>query len=121
MGDQDIHRRVVPRAAPGASVAVPDPLPLQRALNQCEPLQRLQQRLAQSGARMEAVRPLLPAALLRHVRSGPSDDEGWTMLAGNPAVAAKLRQLQPRLEAALKQKGFQRTGIRIRVQSPTNP
>ena len=31
------------------------------------------------------------------------------------------RQLQPRLEAALKQKGFQRTGIRIRVQSPTNP
>ena len=53
--------------------------------------------------------------------SGPSDDEGWTMLAGNPAVAAKLRQLQPRLEAALKQKGFQRTGIRIRVQSPTNP
>ena len=70
---------------------------------------------------LKAVRPLLPAALLRHVRSGPSDDEGWTMLAGNPAVAAKLRQLQPRLEAALKQKGFQRTGIRIRVQSPTNP
>jgi hypothetical protein len=120
MGDQDIHRRFVPRPAPGASVSVPDPLPLQRALNQCEPLLRLQQRLAQSRARMDAVRPLLPAALARHVQSGPADDEGWTLLAGNPAVAAKLRQLQPRLEAALKQKGFERSGIRIRVQSASS-
>ena len=70
---------------------------------------------------MEAVRPLLPAALLRHVRSGPSDDEGWTMLAGNPAVAAKLRQPQSWLESGAETEGFPAYRIRDPVQSPTNP
>lgn len=68
---------------------------------------------------MDIVRPLLPRMLAPHVRPGPPDDEGWTLLAGNPAVAAKLRQLQPRLEAALKQHGLIRNQIRIKVQSPS--
>ena len=37
------------------------------------------------------VRPLLPAALARHVRPGPVDAEGWSLLAANAGVAAKLR------------------------------
>lgn len=99
------------------AVAVPDALPLGEALDRCEPMLRLQQRLAQASARMDAVRPLLPRMLSVHVRPGPADDDGWTLLAANPAVAAKLRQLQPRLEAALQQRGFQVSRIRIRVQS----
>jgi hypothetical protein len=92
-------------------------VPLGQALDRCEPLVRLQQRLAQAGARMDAVRPLLPRALAAHVRAGPGDESGWTLLAANPAVAAKLRQLLPRLEAALGQRGFTDCRIRIRVQA----
>jgi hypothetical protein len=118
MGDQDIHRRVIPRLKPAAVTAVPDAVPLGQALDRCEPLVRLQQRLAEANAHMDAVRPFLPPALSKHVRSGPTDAEGWTLLAGNPAVAAKLRQLLPRLEAALRQKGCAARQIKIRVRAP---
>ncbi len=78
---------------------------------------RLQQRLAQAQARMEAVRPLLPQGLRAFVQSGPTDEEGWTILASGPAVAAKLRQLLPRLEDRLKLLEFRPYAIRIHVQA----
>lgn len=98
---------------------MPDAVPLGQVLDRCEPLLRLQQRLAAANAHMDAVRPLLPPALSRHVRSGPTDQDSWTLLVTNPAVAAKLRQLLPRLEAALKQKGCTARTIKIRVQAPS--
>jgi hypothetical protein len=118
MGDQDIHRRFIPLAKPAAAAAVPDAVPLGQVLDRCEPLLRLQQRLAAANAHMNAVRPLLPPALARHVRSGPTDQDSWTLLVANPAVAAKLRQLLPRLEAALRQQGSPVRAIKIRVQAP---
>jgi len=60
----------------------------------------------------------LPAALAPHVRAGPVDDDGWSLLAANASVAAKLRQLQPRLEEVLSRRGWQVSAIRIKVQSP---
>jgi hypothetical protein len=116
MGDQNIHRRFIPLLKPAAT-AVPDAVPLGQVLDRCEPLLRLQQRLAAANAHMDAVRPFLPPVLSKHVRSGPTDAEGWTLLAANPAVAAKLRQLLPRLEAALRQQGCATSRIRIRVQA----
>ena len=62
----------------------------------------------------------LPAALVPHVSAGPVDELGWTLLARNASVAAKLRQLQPRLEAELRQRGWQVTAIRVHVQSSGN-
>ncbi len=98
--------------------AVPDAVPMAHALARCEPLTRLNQRLAQARAHMDAVRPLLPAYLQPQVRSGPVDDDGWTLLATNAGVAAKLRQLLPRLQAALPPtRAGEPTPIRIRVQS----
>jgi hypothetical protein len=91
---------------------------MHQALARCEPLQRLQQRLAESSARMEAIRTLLPIGLQRAVLAGPVDDEGWTLLAANAGVAAKLRQLLPRLEQCLQNRGWpQNPKIKIRVQS----
>lgn len=91
---------------------------MHQALARCEPLQRLQQRLAESAARMDAVRPLLPAGLRSAIVAGPVDDEGWTLLAANTAVAAKLRQLLPRLEQCLESRGWpQNPKIKIRVRS----
>ncbi|MEW6098154.1 MAG: DciA family protein [Pseudomonadota bacterium] len=95
-----------------------DPVvPIGEALGRHGGLARLQQLVRESNERFEAIRPLLPAPLARHVKPGPIDEEGWSLLAPNGAVAAKLRQLQPRMEALLKHRGWQVTAIRIKVQS----
>jgi len=92
-------------------------LAIHDALAQSEPLARLAQRLAGSQQRFAAILPCLPASLASQVRPGPLDDEGWSLLAANAAVAAKLRHLQPRLEEVLRQRGWQGNPIRIKVQS----
>ena len=46
---------------------------------------------------------------------GPLDDESWTLLAANGAVAAKLRQLQPRIEQTLCSAGWPARALRIRI------
>ena len=90
---------------------------LAQALQRSEPLARLGQLLRDSNARFDAIRPCLPAALTPHVKPGPVDELGWSLLAANASVAAKLRQLQPRIEATLKERGWQISAIRIKVQS----
>jgi hypothetical protein len=87
------------------------------ALDQSQPLTSLLQRLEQSRARFAAIRGHLPDGLRDNVRPGPLDDTGWSLLVQSGAVAAKLRQLLPTLEAALLAQGWQATPIRIRVQS----
>lgn len=95
----------------------PDALRLREALARSAPLAALQLRLRESGARFDLIRPHLPPALAAHVRAGPLDAEAWTLLAANPAVAAKLRQLQPRLAAALTEGGWPALTLRIKVGS----
>lgn len=96
---------------------LPAAQPIGEALANCAPLARLQALLRESNARFEVIRPLLPASLAAAVRAGPVDDEGWALLASSPAAAAKLRQLLPRFEAALRQHGWQGSAVRVRVQS----
>ena len=93
----------------------PNALPLRDALARSAPLALLQQRLRESNARFETLRGIFPPALAPHVRPGPLDTDGWTLLAANTAVAAKLRQLQPRLEAALLDSGWPPGVLRIKV------
>lgn len=95
---------------------VPDPLPIARALAGHEGLARLGRLLHESNRRMAVVLPALPGTLSRFVRPGPVDEEGWSLLAANAAVAAKLRHLQPHLEAMLAEQGIQPHQIRIKVQ-----
>lgn len=95
----------------------PNALPLRDALRDCAPLALLQQRLRESNARFDSVRAALPPALALHVFPGPLDAEGWTLLAANTAVAAKLRQLQPRMEAALRDAGWPAGTLRIKVRT----
>lgn len=95
----------------------PDALRIEQALQQSAPLARLQQLMQDSNARFAAIRPGLPAALVHHVKPGPVDDAGWSLLAANASVAAKLRQLQPRLEEILREAGWQVSAIRVKVQS----
>lgn len=96
---------------------VPDSLALFRALERSAPLSLLRERIRDSNARLAAIQGALPGLLSAHVKAGPVDEEGWTLLVANAAVAAKLRQLQPRLESTLRQQGWETSAIRIKVQS----
>ena len=93
----------------------PSPLTIAEALRGSAPLARLKASLADSNARFEQIRAILPAPLCEHVKPGPVDAEGWSLLASNAAVAAKLRQLRPRLEDRLRAAGWPSTTVRIKV------
>jgi len=95
----------------------PDALRLQQALQMSAPLARLRERIDESNARFDAIRSSLPAAMAAHVRPGPVDEQGWSLLAANAAVAAKLRQLQPRLEEIVRERGWAVSTIRVKVES----
>lgn len=95
----------------------PDALGLREALARCTPLATLQTRIRESEARFAAIRSRLPLPLAAHVRPGPLDADGWSLLAANPAVAAKLRQLQPLLEATLADAGWSALALRIKVRA----
>ena len=104
------------RPSPDAARQVPDPLPIAEALQQHDGLARLGLLIRESNRRMDIVKPALPGALVRFVKPGPIDEDGWTLLAANAAVAAKLRHLQPRLEQMLEEVGLQPARLRVRVQ-----
>lgn len=93
-------------APKGQRASVPDPMPVAQALRQHEGLARLGERLEASRRRLRVIAPALPVNLLASVQSGPLDEEGWSLLVANAAVAAKLRHLLPRLEALLAQAGL---------------
>lgn len=95
----------------------PNALRIAQALQQSAPLARLQLLIKDSNARYDAIRACLPTAMVPHVKPGPVDELGWSLLAANASVAAKLRQLQPRLEEVLRDRGWQVAAIRIKVQS----
>jgi hypothetical protein len=89
------------------------------ALDHSAPLALLMQRLHASRERYRDIEALLPAGLRDAVRPGPLDDSQWQLLISDAAAAAKLRQLLPRLQAAMAEKGWQPTPIRLRVQRKT--
>jgi hypothetical protein len=76
----------------------------------------LLQRIHDSRQRFDAVAHVLPPALRDTVRPGPLDDSVWLLLAGNAAAAAKLRQLLPTIDAALRAAGWQGPDIKVKIQ-----
>ena len=91
-------------------------LPIAEALRASAPLGRLAERLRHSNALFAAVAPVVPPALAASISAGPVDDEGWSILCANAAVAAKLRQLVPHLEQRLRETGQPVAAVRIKVQ-----
>ncbi|MCU7371980.1 flagellar hook-length control protein FliK [Paucibacter sp. O1-1] len=106
------------RAAKHGGPSVPEPMPIERAMNGHTGLARLGLLLQESNRRMAIVSVALPGALTRFVKPGPIDEDGWTLLASNAAVAAKLRQLQPRLLELLAEQGIPAAKLRIKVMQP---
>ena len=92
-------------------------LPLSDALQASEPLASLAERLRESKRRFECIAPVLPGTLAAQAQPGPVDEHGWTVLAANAAVAAKLRQLVPLFVARLAEHGFAELPLRVRIRS----
>ena len=89
---------------------------LSRALDRSEPLAVLLRRLGESRERFEAIRALLPPAMLSSVRAGPLDDTAWAVLVDHAAAAAKLRQMLPDLQSVLAERGWAHPAIKIKIQ-----
>lgn len=90
-------------------------LPMAEALAGSAPLATLLERVRESEARLEMVRAELPPGLTGQVRAGPLDAEGWTLLVGSGAAAAKLKQCLPRLQETLRARGRGDLAIRVKV------
>jgi hypothetical protein len=88
------------------------------ALAHSEPLALLARRMRESQARLAVIAPLLPAAMRLQVKAGPIDEAGWTLLVGNNAVSAKLRQMVPALEAQLRSQGWDGPPVRVKLLNP---
>lgn len=95
----------------------PRALTISEALASSAPLLRLQSALKDSAERFDAVQGGIPAALRRHVKGGPVSEGAWVLLAANPAVAAKLRHLAPRLEPMLAERGWLPSNIVVKVEA----
>ena len=104
-------------ASKSSTVSVPLPTSLAGAIAASASLTHLAARLRESEQRLASIAPLLPDSLARELRPGPIDDEGWSVLVSNAAVAAKLRQLLPRLSQELKARSFRDLPIRVRLRA----
>ncbi|MDH0868379.1 hypothetical protein [Mitsuaria sp. GD03876] len=95
----------------------PDPLDFGGAMSRHGVLARLGQQLALSQRHLAAVSVALPGAMKRFVQAGTLDEHGWTLVADNAAIAAKLRHMQPTLLQLLHEDGLLLQGeLRIRVR-----
>jgi len=108
-------------ASPRQASVAPLARPLRESLARDDTLAGLLARVRASQARLDALADVLPGLLRQHLRAGPLDDDGWTILAANSAVASKLRHLLPTLAETLVAKGWQATSIRVKVQSTQAP
>jgi hypothetical protein len=93
------------------------PVTLQQAADESPTLARLAQLARDSGERLEAVELLIPAPLRSAVRPGPIEGSTWCLLVDSNAAAAKLRQVVPALLNRLRDRGWEVTSIRLKVQT----
>lgn len=98
------------RAAPARGT-----LAIGEAMHGSEALARLTQRLRESQRRLADIAAALPPALRDQIRSGTLDDQDWTLLAANAAVAAKLRNLLPLLAERLAAQGWPPRALRVKT------
>jgi hypothetical protein len=83
-------------------------------------LARLADLAIDSSARLKAIQSLIPSSLRPAIQAGPIEGLSWCLILDNAAVAAKLRQLLPALQAHLQSKGWEINSIRLKVQMSRN-
>jgi len=79
-------------------------------------LQALNRELRQLAALQKALAEVVPGNLATSASVALVKAGELILVADNGAVAAKLRQMAPRILASLRQRGYDITGIRLQVQ-----
>jgi hypothetical protein len=79
-------------------------------------LARLSELAAESSARLQSLTGIIPRSLQASIQAGPIDGNEWCLLISNTAVASKVRQLLPAIQAHLRTKGWEVNAIRLKVQ-----
>jgi hypothetical protein len=92
-------------------------IPLQQAAQESPTLSLLMGRVRESADRLAAIRRILPAPLRASVQAGPIEEGCWCLLVSSNAVAAKVRQMLPALQAHLNNQGLSVHSIRLKVQN----
>ncbi|TSE21353.1 hypothetical protein Talka_00020 [Tepidimonas alkaliphilus] len=96
-------------------------LTLQQAVRAHATLADVAERAWASARLLRRVAAHLPPLLREQVLPGPLDEREWCLLAANPSVAAKLRQLAPVLLAAARSAGWPALqAVRVRVSNPVS-
>jgi hypothetical protein len=93
------------------------PVTVQQAAEESPMLARLASLARESAQRLEAIAPLLPTGLLACIKPGPIEGPAWCLLVDGNAAAAKLRQVLPVLLNSLRERGWEVTSIRVKVQA----
>ena len=70
-----------------------------------------------SQARLYAIQCFIPVHLRTAVLAGPIEGDAWCLLASSTSTAAKIRQLIPTLIAALNDRGWSVSSIRVTVRN----
>jgi hypothetical protein len=91
-------------------------IPLQQAAQESPTLSTLMGRVRESANRLNAIHSVMPAPLRASVQAGPIEDGCWCLLVNSNAVAAKVRQMLPALQAHLNNQGLSVNSIRLKVQ-----
>ena len=92
------------------------PFTLQQAADGSPTLAGLLARARDAGERLRAVEELIPFDMRPAVQAGPAEGDVWCLLVTGSAAAAKLRQLTPMLIQRLRNRGWEVSSIRIKVQ-----
>ncbi len=90
-------------------------LTLQQAVRANPVLADVAERAWASRRLLQRVAEHLPPLLRERVTAGPLEDGTWCLLAANPSVAAKVRQLAPVLLAAARCAGGEVQTLQVRV------
>ena len=84
-------------------------------------LRQLSHKIAQLLALQRHYEQVAPPSLARTSHVMQLDQQTLTLVADNGAVAAKLRQLAPRLAQLFQQEGHEVTAIQVKVQVALPP
>lgn len=93
-----------------------NPVTLLQAAEDSPTLAKLAQLAQESAERLKAVELLIPDALRPAIKAGPIEGPAWCLLVSSNAAAAKLRQVLPALQSRLRDRGWEVTSIRLKVQ-----
>ncbi|MGN7984976.1 DciA family protein [Burkholderia sp. 22313] len=97
------------------------PQPVSEVLNRTDAFAALRAGVEQVASLQRDLAALLPDYLANHVEPGSIKDGTLTLFAAHNALAARLRQVEPRLLADLQKRGWPVSTLRVRVRPKDAP